>query len=162
MSFEIRQVVTPDDPVLTDISEWICNWWEETSEYEKNRMLAYYKRSVFKNRLPQTFVALKDGKAVGTFQFGMGDTFVRPDLFPWLKHVYVIPEHRKQGCASEMMKFASERIRNSGYECFYLFTHLNGFYERFGWSFTELFESYDPDLGVQRMYTFKIDNKKRL
>lgn len=152
--FEIRQITNPDDPVLETVSKWICDWWGETQTYEQERMQAYYRRSVFSDRLPQTFVAFKDDEPVGTFQFGMGDTFVRPDLYPWLKHVYVVPEYREMGCASEMMEHAVDMMLLSGSKCFYLFTHLNGFYERFGWEFVELFESYDPDLGIQRMYAF--------
>lgn len=153
--YEIRQITDPEDPVLNEISRWICDWWEETEEYEKERMHAYYSHSVFSDRLPQTYAAFEGGEAVGTFQLGMGDTFVRPDLYPWLKHVYVVPEHRNQGCASAMMEYASKKISSMEYDNFYLFTHLEDFYERFGWEFIELFESYDPDLGIQRMYTFK-------
>ena len=57
-----------------------------------------------------------------------------------------------------MMKYASDQIRNMHFDVFYLFTHLEGFYEKFGWEFIETFQGYG-DYGVQRMYTFK--KKKR-
>lgn len=156
MNFEVRQILDPEDPVLETVSRWICDWWEEKREF--NQIRDYYKRSIFKDRLPQTFVAYKDdGVPVGTFQLGMGDIFVRPDLYPWLKHVYVCPEYRGNGYAAEMMKVASQRIKALKFDNFYLFTHLNGFYEQFGWEFVELFESYDHEPNMQRMYKFVMD-----
>lgn len=152
MKFEVRQITDPNDPVIETVSRWICDWWGE--EQDPDQMRDYYKRSVFNERLPQTFVAYADDRPVGTFQFGMGDIFVRPDLYPWLKHVYIAPEFRGNGFAAEMMKFASAKIKEMDFENFYLFTHLENFYENFGWEFVELFRSYDHEPDVQRMYKF--------
>jgi GNAT superfamily N-acetyltransferase len=117
-------------------------------------MKDYYKRSVNEDRLPRTYVGYADGKPVGTFQFGMGDIFVRPDIYPWLKHVYVAPGFRGKGYAAKMMEFAVTEIRNMDFDEFFLFTHLNGFYEKFGWEFIETFEGY-AEYGVQRLYKIK-------
>jgi len=155
MNFEIRQITNADDPVLETVSRWIYEWWGESQDYMLEQMTAYFRRSVFEDRIPQTYVAYKDGEPVGTFQFGMSDTFVRPDLYPWVKNVYVVPEHRGNGCASEMMKLAAQKIREMDIEDFYLFTHLEGYYEQFGWKFVELFDTCEPGLGVQRMYRFE-------
>ena len=151
MAFEVRKITDPADPVLETVTGWICDWWGE--DQDPNQMRDYYKRSAFADRLPHTYVGYADGVPVGTFQFGMGDIFVRPDLYPWLKHVCVAPEFRGKGYAEEMMKFASEEIRKMDFDDFYLFTHLVGFYEKFGWEFVETFEGY-ADYGVQRMYKF--------
>lgn len=153
--YKIRQITDPKDPILNIISNWICDWWEESEAYEKERMLEYYKHSVLYEKLPQTYVAYKGEQAVGTFQFGISDIFIRPDLYPWLKNVYVVPEHRCNGCATAMLEYAVAKMCTSQYECFYLFTHLEGFYERFGWKFIERFNSYELDMGFQRMYIFK-------
>lgn len=152
MNFEVRQITDPHDPVLETVTVWICDWWGE--EQDPDQMKDYYKRSVFEVRLPRTYVAYVDGVPVGTFQFGMGDIFVRPDVYPWLKHVYVAPEHRGKGYAAAMMRSAADEIRKMEYGEFYLFTHLEGFYEKFGWEFIEIFEGY-ADYGIQRLYKFK-------
>ena len=155
MKFEIKKITDSADPVLETVTKWICDWWGPEQNYEEMR--DYYKRSVFDERLPHTYVGYADGIPVGTFQFGMGDIFVRPDLYPWLKHVCVAPEFRGNGYAAEMMKFASEEIQKMAFDDFYLFTHLEGFYEKFGWTFVETFQGY-ADYGVQRMYVF---NKRK-
>lgn len=152
MGFEVRKITDSCDPVLETVAEWICDWWGENQD--PDQMRDYYRRSAFEERLPHTYVGYADGVPVGTFQFGMGDIFVRPDLYPWLKHVYVAPQFRGKGYAAEMMKYASEEIRKMKSDDFYLFTHLEGFYEKYGWEFVETFEGYG-DYGIQRMYKFK-------
>ncbi len=152
MSFEVRKIIEPSDPVLETVTKWICDWWGP--EQNPDQMRDYYRRSVFDDRLPQTYVGYADEIPVGTFQLGMGDIFVRPDLYPWLKHVCVAPEYRGKGYAAEMMKYASEEIRKMHFDRFYLFTHLEGFYEKFGWDFVETFQGY-AEYGIQRMYKFE-------
>ena len=151
MSFEVKKITDPDDPVLETVVKWICDWWGEAQD--PDQMRDYYKRSVCKDKLPYTYVGFADGVPVGTFQFGMGDIFVRPDLYPWLKHVCVAPEFRGNGYSAEMLKFAAEEIRKMNFDEFYLFTHHVGLYEKFGWEFVEIFNGYE-DYGLQRMYKF--------
>ena len=152
MKFEVKQIIDPNDPVIETVVNWICEWWGP--QQDPDQMKDYYKRSVFQDRLPQTYVGYADGIPVGTFQFGMGDIFVRPDIYPWLKHVCVAPEHRGKGYAAEMMRFAVAKIKELDYDDFYLFTHLNGFYEKFGWKFIEEFNGY-AEYGIQRLYKIK-------
>jgi len=152
MGFEVKRIVDTDDPVLVTVTKWICDWWGP--EQDPEQMYDYYKRSVFEERLPQTYVGFADGVPVGTFQFGMGDIFVRPDVYPWLKHVCVAPEYRGKGYAAMMMRYAADEIRKMDFTCFYLFTHLTGFYEKFGWEYIETFQGF-ADYGMQRLYVFK-------
>lgn len=158
MDFEIRQITDPNDPALDTICQWIFQWWEEDDENEQNKIKAAYSRSVFENRIPQTYIASADGVPVGTFQFAMSDNsaVVRPDVYPWIKNVYVIPECRNLGYASRMMEFAVQRIKEQNIKEMYLFTHLVGFYERFGWKFVETFDTCDPWLKEQRLYKLTI------
>lgn len=154
MEFKIRQIIDSDDPVLETVCKWIFQWWEENDAVEQEKIRATYKRSVFEDRIPQTYVAYYDGVPVGTFQLAMADNnaSVRPDVYPWLKNVYVIPEFRSRGCAGKMMEYAVEKINKLGQKKFFLFTHLVGFYEQFGWEFVEVFDTCDPWLKQQRLY----------
>lgn len=149
---EVIKITDPNDPILDTLSQWIYQWWGKDQHYVPEQMKAHFQRSVFENRLPQTFAALKDGVPVGCFQFSMSDTFVRPDLFPWIKNVYVDHPHRGQGIAKEMLAAAVEYAKSIGLSELYLFTHLIGFYEQFGWEFQETFDTMVPETGVQRLY----------
>lgn len=149
---EIVKIIDPQDPVLETIAQWMYVWWGKEQNFSLEQIKAYYQRAVFADRLPQTFVLMSDGKPAGTFQFAMSDVFVRPDLYPWIKYVYVDPAYRGCGYGRKLVQEAVEQAKRMELKHVYLFTHLVGYYEKFGWKFIEEFETYVPFLGTQRMY----------
>ena len=120
---------------LNTVSSWIWNEWE------KDLSILYVeyttKHSSQKNDIPQTFVALLDGKPVGTVALWRNDLRCRQDLYPWMACLYVQEEHRKRGIGTILQDFAIEQAKKLGYKSLYLFTDLNGYYEKNGWTYLE-------------------------
>ena len=63
------------------------------------------------------------------------------ELSPWLAAVYVLPEFRRQGIGSQLVRAIEETGKRLLLERLYLFTpDREAFYARLGWSLLELAE----------------------
>lgn len=153
-TLKVVQITDPADPALDSYTDWIYTWWGKEQNFSRQQMKENLQRSVFADRLPQTYVAYLGDEPVGGFQFAMSDCYVRPDVYPWIKNVYVDHPYRGRGFAGQMLRTAVEQVKKQNMESMYLFTHLNGFYEQFGWEYLEDFETHLP-MGVQRLYVLK-------
>ncbi len=85
-----------------------------------------------------TFVALKDGRVVGTASLDASDLPVRPNLTPWLASVFVDPEHRSKGIASQLVARVEQEARDRGVTRLHLHTtDRESFYAERGWAVLE-------------------------
>jgi N-acetylglutamate synthase-like GNAT family acetyltransferase len=63
------------------------------------------------------------------------DMTVRPELTPWLASVYVIPEARRRGVGSALVRRVMDEMDALGIDQLYLFTPDQvPFYRRLGWA----------------------------
>lgn len=154
---KIIQVTDKNDDILDVASKWIYEWYGKESGRTLREVQEYYRHCACTDRLPQTFIAYKDSIPIGTFQFGMSDNFVRPDIYPWLKNVYIDHSHRGNGYADIMLDAAVESAKKAGLKELYLFTHITGLYERHGWKLLEEFETYNEGYGRQKLYVLKFN-----
>ena len=53
------------------------------------------KRSLQKNKLPQTYGLFLNGNIIGMFQFTYGNLSVRPHIYPLLANVYIDQKYSK-------------------------------------------------------------------
>jgi len=106
----------------------------DTAEKRAERMKAH----LGKKQVPTTFVALADGRSVGSASLVDYDMEGREDLTPWLASVYVIPEYRRRGIGSALVERVVEEARTLGIETLYLFTwDQERLYARLGWAVLE-------------------------
>jgi GNAT superfamily N-acetyltransferase len=81
-----------------------------------------------------TFVAIKDGQAVGTASLDATDLPVRPNLTPWLASVFVHPEYRSRGIASQLVAHVEHEAQARGVTRLHLHTSdRESFYAQRGW-----------------------------
>jgi len=93
------------------------------------------QRRLSRGRIPTSFVALRDGVAVGTASLIEHDMSTRPELTPWLAAVYVHPEARRQGIGSALVERAFREAAELGVETLHLFTpDQQRLYARLGWT----------------------------
>ncbi|TMH03291.1 MAG: GNAT family N-acetyltransferase [Betaproteobacteria bacterium] len=52
---------------------------------------------------PVTFIALEDGKAIGTASLVKNDLEACPHLSPWLAGVFVLSQHRHRGYGAQLV-----------------------------------------------------------
>ena len=109
--------------------------------------------SLTAGKLPMAIVAMEDGIPVGTVGIWRADLLSRQDLCPWLGCLTVLPAYRGRGIAGELLQAGLRCCRELGFECAYLFTTLEGFYEKKGWQFYET--GFELDGSPQRIYRCK-------
>lgn len=81
------------------------------------------------------YLCMHEGEIVGGLGIIENDFHDRKDLAPNICALYVEAEHRNQGIAGKLLNMAVEDMASKGILKLYLITELEGFYERYGWSY---------------------------
>jgi len=121
-------------------------WGHKNYEFWRS----WIQSSMSKERIPITFVVLKENELIGTFSFWHCDLQSRQDLYPWLGGIVVKKEYRGQGIGLFIQNQANKYLKELGFNEAYLFTELNGFYEKTGWTF--FCNGYDEFNNYIRIY----------
>ena len=88
--------------------------------------------------LPTALVAFEGDSVVGTAALKPQDLDIRSHLTPWLGGVFVLPERRRQGIASLLMKRVIAEAQELGLTELYLWTpSAESLYARQGWKVFE-------------------------
>ncbi|XEC92953.1 GNAT family N-acetyltransferase [Paenibacillus tarimensis] len=85
--------------------------------------------------LPRFFIAVQDDSIIGTYALLRNELISRQDLYPWLACLYVVPELRGRKLGSVLLNHAVEETGKKGFKNLYLSTDLNGYYEKYGWTY---------------------------
>lgn len=157
-AIEIRQLTAPEGPAFDALCAWMHGWWGVrdglTPEQVRTEMRHCLNTG---NRLPQTFIAYVDGTPAGSYQLSMSDDLEsRPDIYPWLISLQVDPAFRGLGVARALLETVERNARAAGLSRLYLYTAHNGFYEKFGWQFVEMVETFRESSPLERLYTLEI------
>jgi len=97
-------------------------------------LVARFESATAPGAIPETFVALEDGRPIGMASIVAEDMPTRPELTPWLASVYVIPEARRRGVGSALVRRVMDAMEALGIDRLYLFTPDQvAFYRRLGW-----------------------------
>ncbi|MGN0591632.1 MAG: GNAT family N-acetyltransferase, partial [Ruminococcus sp.] len=139
---EIIKVTGEHADYIHLISDWIYRWWGEAEGYPWEEIHSFCRHSTLTDRIPQTFLALADGVPAGMYQILMSDCKSRTDLYPWLTDVYVDKAFRGKGIARKLLESVPEKAKQLHVKELYLYTHLENFYEKFGWEYVEAFNPY--------------------
>jgi predicted N-acetyltransferase YhbS len=131
---QIQNIV--DNPQLLEVvSKWIYTEFYENIRHgiSYDEILADLS-SRTKSKIPFTFVAIENGKCIGTVSLFSNDLKERADLTPWLGSLYVSTDYRNNGVAKQLIDKVIETSRNLGYEILYLRTeHTSKYYIKLGW-----------------------------
>ena len=150
---EIIKLTDKDTPVFEKVVEWNYNWWGKPNGKSEEEVRCILENSLMTERLPQTFVALEDGEALGMYQLSMHDDLVsRPDIYPWLINVYVDEKFRGRGVCAQMMRTVADNARKANLPELYLYTKHVGLYEKYGWEFVEYVKTFDENSPIERLY----------
>ena len=152
----IRQITDPDDPAIISMQEWLMGWWGVEQGYNRAKMQSYLQHSLCKDRLPETFALYYNGVLAGMFQLSMTDIDVRPDIYPWLINIYIVPPFRGRGLLNEIMESARMNAAALGFRELYLFTRHKSLYERYDWKLIETFRTFITEDDVQQLYKLEI------
>lgn len=155
---EVKQLINVDINILNTITTWMYNWWGKDEEYSFDGIKCFMKHSMQENKLPQTYGLFLDNKIIGMYQFTLEDLDVRTDIYPWLANVYIDENYRKQGYGKILLESVMRNVKNiRNFKEIYLFTKHINLFEKFGFEFVELIDTYSDFDRIQRLYKLKIN-----
>lgn len=154
---EVKQLININKDTLNTITTWMYNWWGKDDGYSFDGIKCFIEHSMQNDKLPQTYGLFLDNKIIGMYQFRYDDLDVRPDIYPWLANVYIDKKYRKLGYSKILLESAIENTKNIvGFNEIFLFTKHIGLYEKFGFEFVELIDTYNKKDRIQRLYKLRI------
>jgi GNAT superfamily N-acetyltransferase len=158
MDLKIEQLTSPDSPAFKKLVEWHYNWWGKYSNSSRESVETFCKSALCRDKIPQTYIALLNGEVVGSFQFCMSDEiWTRPDIYPWLCNVYTDEKYRGKGICAKMMEHVKPIAKKLLIKELYLHTSHVGLYEKYGWQFVEMLDTYGAsDAQQKRLYKLTI------
>ena len=116
---------------VEEVIEWLNNEFGNRNSYKFYQGII--EHSLVENQLPITFIAVENGILLGTVGIWRGDLLSRQELYPWLSALVVNPNYRNKGIGQSLQKHVLEYCKMSGYKEIFLYTELNGYYEKSGW-----------------------------
>jgi len=116
--------------------QFIWEQWGDQSNYN------FYKdcidHSSASNDLPKFYIAVQGEQSIiGCYALLRSDLNSRQDLYPWFACLFVAEECRGKKVGALLQNSAIEQIKKMGFDNLYLCTDLEGYYERFDWSFLD-------------------------
>jgi predicted N-acetyltransferase YhbS len=131
------------------VATWIYReFWAGKPGYDIELFERRLREADNPGRIPLSLLALADGRPVGTVNLVESDSERRPDLHPWLAALVVVPEYRRRGIGSALVRaLIGEALRLRLPELF-LGTDIPGFYARFG---ARLHEQFEEGLCIMRI-----------
>lgn len=105
--------------------------------------------------LPKFYLAVEDGKILGSYALLRNDVISRQDIMPWFACLFVEEERRGEGIADQLLAHGMKEARDKGYSNLYLCTDLVGFYEKKGWQYFA--GAYNVQGQPMKIYSRKLD-----
>jgi predicted N-acetyltransferase YhbS len=123
-----------DHPVhIPRVAGWIYReFWQGRPGYSVQTFERLLADASGRDRVPLSLLALVDGSPVGTVNLVDNDDPGRPNLRPWLAALVVVPEHRRHGIGSELVRRLIGEARRLGFSELFLGTDIPSFYRRLG------------------------------
>lgn len=126
----IRSIVTTKDcrDLVPVVADWLWDaFWKDSGKPFDGLLRAVSQGAAANDPIPTTFVCLIDGSPAGT-----------ASLTPWLAGVFVTPDRRGVGVASELVRAVEAEARHAGVETLWLHTKTaEKLYAQLGWQTVE-------------------------
>lgn len=134
---KIKKINKRDTEDINQVACILYNWWGKDGGLKISDLENIVKSRCGGKTIPITYIAKIDGLVVGTLSFLDNDTQLRKDLYPMLGCLYVKEKYRKQNVATRLMNAMLNDI-SKNFNCVFLTTPLDNFYEQFGFEFVEI------------------------
>lgn len=115
------------------VADWIYGeFWQGKGGFDASVIEGFLSDATDPDAVPLSLLATVRGCPAGTVNLIENDDPKRPQLRPWLAALYVVPEFRRIGVASVLVKALIDHAVGLGEMALYLGTDIPGFYQRFG------------------------------
>ncbi len=139
------------------MAKWAHEKWFAPHNIAYSAVLKDYRKRCNVNSLPSAFVAKDEIRTCGMVSLKQFDLLSRKDLSPWLSSLYVLPEYRKKGVGSALVRICEKEALRLGFHEMYLFVdyrdsvHLEKYYSSLGWiNFSDEVDSFGHSVKVMR------------
>ena len=124
------------------LSSWFFDeWGKNNSTLTMNSINAALRQRTNHDKLPLCLIAFMEKKPAGTVALKIREMETRPQYEHWLGNVYVLPEYRKQGIGTNLIKDAIYKAERIGINELYLYTRdREKLYSKIGWKTIEQVE----------------------
>lgn len=132
------------------VASWIYEaFWRDRpdSGFTPETLEGYLREASDPDCIPLSLLALVDGRPAGTVNLVEDDVFHRPGMRPWLAALVVVPEFRRAGVGTALVRACRDHAARLGVSPLYLGTDIPDFYRAFG---AESIER-DGDLDIMRL-----------
>lgn len=135
---------------IPTIADWHQNQWHDISPDLTTKLrISMYSDYASKPGVPCCIVALIGDKPAGSASLVISDMDTHRHLSPWLASVYVHPEYRNQGIATNLLKHCSNNAQLAGVKTLYLFTpDQSAFYLKRGWKLLESCDYHGENVDI--------------
>jgi predicted N-acetyltransferase YhbS len=131
------------------VAGWIYDeFWRGRPGYSVATFEGLLRQASDPDRIPLSLLALADGAPAGTVNLVHTDSEARPDLHPWLAALVVVPEHRRRGIGSALVRELTRLAARLGFDELFLGTDIPAFYTRFG---AQPYQTVRDDLCIMRV-----------
>jgi GNAT superfamily N-acetyltransferase len=123
-----------DDPMADELAALhAAEWGHLYPDWDEAAARREFRSHRADGLLPATLVLRRDGIYAGSVSVIFNDCAARPDLNPWLASLYVRPEARGRGIATQLIRAAVDLAAAAGEEKLYVFTEsAAGLFESHG------------------------------
>jgi predicted N-acetyltransferase YhbS len=136
---------------VDQVANWIhAEFWADKQVHSPESLAAHLRSAIVPDAIPLSRLALVDGVPVGTVNLIENDDEKRSHLRPWLAALFVVPERRRQGVGSALVRDLQQCAAVLSIEMLYLGTDNPGFYARLG---AEVEEQVTQEFVIMRLAT---------
>lgn len=151
----IEKLSLKDSQSVDIISNMMYEWWGKGSYLSLDLMKEIIKSYCQNEVFPVVLIAKDNNEIVGTVTLLANDTQLRQDLFPLISSLYVKENYRNKHIGTLLMEKIID-IARQNFNKVYLLTHIEGYYEKFGFNYIEntnaFVDLYDNKVVNDRLY----------
>jgi N-acetylglutamate synthase-like GNAT family acetyltransferase len=138
---------------IPTLAAWHHAEWAYLHDVDSvERRIAEFHEELKANGIPRTFVVVSENGPIGSASILPYDMDTRMDLTPWLASVYVVPEQRKRGIGSALVRHVVQEATALGYHTLYLYTpDRPKFYASLGWSPVEKVDYHGHPVDIMKI-----------
>ena len=107
---------------LKRLSEWLLEEWGEVETFDN---------------VPPPLLAIEGRELLGGLMFSTFHKPGREEQGLWINALFVAPEHRRQGIASQLIRAAETEAVRTGEQELFALTDIPKLYENLGWRCVE-------------------------
>lgn len=111
----------------------LYSFFGKDTVYDENFFRAATACGKGQDGVPAVFIALCDGEPVGVVCLWRSDLLSRQDLYPWLANLFVKEDFRGMHIGQKLQESVLSYAKEHGFEKVWLYTDLDGYYEKTGW-----------------------------